>query len=317
MVDPKRKTPRQFQCRDYLWELYTQMGQDLDCSVDYLVNEAMRQYARTQHYLDEQGRIPGTSALGGAAGGGSQARPAPTAGSHAGVAPVAAVRGDRADDSARLRATAPSSPPPGGSPAVPPSVAPSAGVRTPGQSYAPTFPPPPPGPSPSPSAGPPPPLPGSPVQASPVQASPVQAPPVPVPSAQGGGARPPMEGHPSKTQPSRNIPGPPAGGARGQAVAPPPPAALQLSVLYNGQKVAVSQEEFVIGRSSKTSDLVIKDGNISRRHAIVVFEGGTYYIRDLGSTNGVEFEGRRVDQKAIHEGDRFVLCDYEIQFTYR
>ena len=46
--DPNRKTYRQFQCRDYLWDTYEQMSRELECSVDYLINEAMRHYARTQ-----------------------------------------------------------------------------------------------------------------------------------------------------------------------------------------------------------------------------------------------------------------------------
>ena len=36
--------------RDYLWETFEQMSAELECSVDYLVNEAMRQYARSRNY---------------------------------------------------------------------------------------------------------------------------------------------------------------------------------------------------------------------------------------------------------------------------
>jgi hypothetical protein len=46
--DPNRKTPRQFQCRDYLWESFEQMSTELECSIDYLINEAMRHYLRAQ-----------------------------------------------------------------------------------------------------------------------------------------------------------------------------------------------------------------------------------------------------------------------------
>src|SRR5438552_3311735 len=46
--DPNKKTLRQFQCRDYLWETFEQMSAELECSVDYLINEAMRQYARSR-----------------------------------------------------------------------------------------------------------------------------------------------------------------------------------------------------------------------------------------------------------------------------
>jgi pSer/pThr/pTyr-binding forkhead associated (FHA) protein len=89
-----------------------------------------------------------------------------------------------------------------------------------------------------------------------------------------------------------------------------------LFVIFNGQKVPVNKEEFVIGRGSKTADLPIKDGNISRRHAAIVLQNGAFYMKDLGSTNGIEFNGVRVDTRRIEEGDIYHLCDYELRFTY-
>jgi len=90
-----------------------------------------------------------------------------------------------------------------------------------------------------------------------------------------------------------------------------------LYVIFNGQKIPVAKDEFVIGRGSKTADLPIKDGNISRRHAAVVWQDGAFWMKDLGSTNGIEYGGHRVDTKRIDEGDVFQLCDYELRFTYR
>src|SRR3954467_14766315 len=53
--DPNKKSPRTFQCRDMLWETFEQMARELECSVDYLINEAMKQYARQRSY---GGRTP-------------------------------------------------------------------------------------------------------------------------------------------------------------------------------------------------------------------------------------------------------------------
>ena len=116
---------------------------------------------------------------------------------------------------------------------------------------------------------------------------------------------------------------PPPLPAAARAAQPAQPAAQaqarakQLFVIFNGQKIPVLKEEFVIGRGSKSADLAIKDGNISRRHAAVVFHNGAYYLKDLGSTNGVEFQGRRFDSKRIEEGDVFRICDYELRFSYQ
>jgi hypothetical protein len=105
------------------------------------------------------------------------------------------------------------------------------------------------------------------------------------------------------------------------APAPPPmmagPAGSTLFLMFNGQRYPVAKDQFIIGRGSKTSDLAIKDGNISRKHAAVIRRNGTFYIKDLGSTNGIDYKGMRIDNKRIDEGDVFHLCDYELRFTYR
>jgi neural Wiskott-Aldrich syndrome protein len=49
--DPHKKSPRTFQCRDALWEKFEQMARELECSVDYLINDAMKQYARQRNYV--------------------------------------------------------------------------------------------------------------------------------------------------------------------------------------------------------------------------------------------------------------------------
>jgi pSer/pThr/pTyr-binding forkhead associated (FHA) protein len=111
-------------------------------------------------------------------------------------------------------------------------------------------------------------------------------------------------------------PVPPRSSASMPAMQAPMQGRMALYVIFNGQKIPVAKDEFIIGRGSKSADLAIKDGNISRRHAAVVWHNGAYYLKDLGSTNGVEYQGRRFDTKRIDEGDIFRICDYELRFTY-
>ena len=122
--------------------------------------------------------------------------------------------------------------------------------------------------------------------------------------------------------PSAGMNGPGMASHSAPAVAPPPGpnmggAGPTLFLIYNGQRYPVTKDQFIIGRGSKTSDLAIKDGNISRKHAAVIRRNGTFYIKDLGSTNGIDYKGMRIDNKRIDEGDVFHLCDYELRFTYR
>ncbi len=60
----------------------------------------------------------------------------------------------------------------------------------------------------------------------------------------------------------------------------------------------------VLGRSSE-ADVQIEDPNVSRRHAEIVQEGSTYWVVDLGSTNGIEVDGRRI-QRATAAARRHV-----------
>jgi FHA domain len=94
-------------------------------------------------------------------------------------------------------------------------------------------------------------------------------------------------------------------------------SAPPIFLVFQNQKYLIDKEQFIIGRGSKSSDLPIRDGNISRKHAAVLRRNGSYYIKDLGSTNGIDFNGVRIDNKRIEEGDTFTICDYELKFTFR
>ncbi len=202
-----RKTVRAFQCRDYLYEIYDRLSDELECSVDYLINEAMREYARSREQM--------------VAGLGAQQT----------IASAAAAADGRAVGAAQPQ-QAPS-------PRTAPLLAPT-------HSRRPTAP-------------------------------------------------PPLPGHRASDAAARRV----------------------LVLVFNGQNFPVEKDEFIIGRGAKSADLAIRDGNISRRHAAIVFHDGVYFMKDLGSTNGIEFAGQRVESKRIEEGDVYRICDYELRFTYQ
>jgi len=232
--DQNKKVTKSFQVRDALWSKFEQMSKELECSVDYLINDAMKQYARQRGY----GAAP--------AGGANPSLPPP---------PVAA---------APPAVSAPPLPPP---PPLAPPGGRMAGVA------------PPPGPPPKRGAAPPP----------------------PPPAGVSRKAPPPLA-------PSRSAPPAKGGSAH--------PAGMNLTIHYQGEAFQVTKDRFIIGRGKQTSDLTIKDPNVSRQHAMIEFSGGQYYIVDMGSTNGVEYNGQRVQRKVINEGDTFKVCDHELNFTY-
>ena len=70
----------------------------------------------------------------------------------------------------------------------------------------------------------------------------------------------------------------------------------------------------VLGRS-RDCDIVLEDPNVSRRHAEVRPSGGSWIVNDLGSTNGVKVNGRRVHgPQSLKPGDVIELGTARVTF---
>src|SRR5437667_10769287 len=80
---------------------------------------------------------------------------------------------------------------------------------------------------------------------------------------------------------------------------------------YNGTSREVDQQKIVIGRS-RDCDIQLADANVSRRHAELRQEGASFWIVDLGSTNGTEVNGKRIKRAELRDGDKIMLGSTEI-----
>jgi hypothetical protein len=82
----------------------------------------------------------------------------------------------------------------------------------------------------------------------------------------------------------------------------------------DGRTELLGSNGAVIGRS-READVVIDDPNVSRRHAEVRPSGGSWIVRDLGSTNGVKVNGRRIQgPQSLKPGDELVLGTARLTF---
>jgi hypothetical protein len=151
-----------------------------------------------------------------------------------------------------------------------------------------------------------------------VSAMPPAPPPPPLPPRRQTPPPPPPFGRTTHMMPSRAAaPAAEAPAVPTEEIVADGSEAPPLYLVFENQKYLVDKEQFIIGRGAKSSDLPIRDGNISRKHAAVIRRSGSYFIKDLGSTNGIDFNGTRIDNKRIDEGDVFTICDYQLKFTYR
>ena len=98
--------------------------------------------------------------------------------------------------------------------------------------------------------------------------------------------------------------------ARTLAPAPSSPRAL---LVGDGRRNVLSGERVVVGRS-RECDVMLPDPNISRKHAELRRDGDGWVVHDLGSTNGIKVNGRRVDHAALQPGDRITLGLTELTF---
>ena len=97
----------------------------------------------------------------------------------------------------------------------------------------------------------------------------------------------------------------------------PAPAESSRAVLAGaGRRNVLSGSRVTLGRS-RECDIVVDDENVSRRHAELRREDSGWHVVDLGSTNGIKVNRRRVDHAPLQHGDRITLgltdLDFELE----
>ncbi len=86
-------------------------------------------------------------------------------------------------------------------------------------------------------------------------------------------------------------------------------------LLIDGKRVVISPAGATIGRG-RSSDIVLNDPNVSRQHAEIRPRGGSWVIADLGSTNGSQLNGRRLEgSEVLRTGDEIELGASMMTFT--
>lgn len=79
-----------------------------------------------------------------------------------------------------------------------------------------------------------------------------------------------------------------------------------------GQVFTLDRDRVVLGRGPGV-DLAFVDPEMSRQHAAIEISGQGLRIRDLGSTNGILLNDKRVQTSDIKHGDRFVIGAQQLQ----
>jgi hypothetical protein len=84
-------------------------------------------------------------------------------------------------------------------------------------------------------------------------------------------------------------------------------------VEIGGTRHPLRKSRTVIGRGSD-ADITISDTGTSRKHVEVLWDGERAMVRDLGSTNGTQLNGRRVDEAQLLPDATFRIGRTDITF---
>jgi len=101
-----------------------------------------------------------------------------------------------------------------------------------------------------------------------------------------------------------------------------PPAKLEIRAgPLRGEQFEIASPESILGRgvpqSAGSSDCRIESPMVSRRHALLRYEDGSWTIEDLGSVGGTFVNERRVEGRApLADGDCIRLANVELWFLF-
>lgn len=146
-------------------------------------------------------------------------------------------------------------------------------------------------------------------------------------AAMGSGPVYPDYGRPQPPQPVQPSPGgdaPPSGVPKdgapkdgGTVIISRAPKMAHEALLINrraNRTYELTKPEMRLGRSAE-NEIPLDSEKVSRRHALIVLTGATFYIQDLGSANGTFVNGNQVhDRVALSNGDEIRMGDQTFLF---
>ena len=107
--------------------------------------------------------------------------------------------------------------------------------------------------------------------------------------------------------------GSPTAASRPPAIPERVPALAVTNPSGNRSRVIIDPVPFLIGRQGE-NNLVLRDNRISRSHARISVDNGSYVVEDLESRHGVFVNGQRVQRHLLKDGDRI---DFGFPDSYR
>ena len=87
----------------------------------------------------------------------------------------------------------------------------------------------------------------------------------------------------------------------------------RLVALNEGPSLPLDKSIVLVGRHPDC-DYQLDSVKVSRRHCCLALVNDCWVVRDLGSTNGVRINGRRVEHGRLSPGDELAIANFRYQF---
>ena len=85
-------------------------------------------------------------------------------------------------------------------------------------------------------------------------------------------------------------------------------------LIINKQRIPLVKSVTTLGRQLG-NDIVFHEEFLSRFHAEIIFENGTYALVDMNSTSGTFVNGKKIDRCVLNSGDLIGLANIYIMFV--
>jgi pSer/pThr/pTyr-binding forkhead associated (FHA) protein len=89
----------------------------------------------------------------------------------------------------------------------------------------------------------------------------------------------------------------------------------ELIPVGGGDPIPLLKKSLLVGRR-ESCDIVLRFSNVSAHHCQLTVNGGYWYIKDLGSRNGVKVNEVRVVEKRLDPGDQLSVAKHHYVVQY-
>jgi adenylate cyclase len=90
----------------------------------------------------------------------------------------------------------------------------------------------------------------------------------------------------------------------------------ELVPVGGGDAIPLISDVMTIGRR-ESCDICLRFQNISGTHCELSLRNGVWYLRDLGSTNGVKVNGERTLRRPLRPGDEIGIANHKYTIQYK